>query len=153
MIRREANYVDPLVCAQYLTESLAHFTEALTGPAHNRQPSAARIAWNHKREMVGFRRLKLEPGERIERSEVVLYGPGGGYKTHHDGYQRHRTFLVPLNRGYVGGELHFPSLLQTLELVPGELISWYNDEHANHEAVPVRRGFKAISICWTVKDG
>merc|ERR1719487_3180980 len=89
------------------------------------------------------------PVENQEPAQVIRYGPGEGYSSHHDRLEsqarqacgvRVATFLMYLGQsdavaaGDRGGETHFPELGLKVPPVPGRVLLWWNVNPSEIEA-------------------
>jgi prolyl 4-hydroxylase len=98
--------------------------------------------------------------EQGEPLQVLRYRPGEQYRTHFDfipGFANPRalTMIVWLNRGFAGGETHFPAAGLSLRGEVGDAILFSNvdgdgrrDPASAHAGLPVRDGEKIVASRW-----
>ena len=113
------------------------------------------------------RRIAAASGTTAEQGEplqLLRYGPGNEFKSHHDaekegGNQRILTALVYLSDDYDGGETRFTRTGFSFRGHKGDILLFSNvrpdgrpDPMAEHAGLPVRRGVKLVASRWIWKE-
>jgi prolyl 4-hydroxylase len=113
------------------------------------------------------RRIAAASGTTAEQGEplqLLRYGPGGEFKTHHDaekegGNQRILTALVYLSDDYEGGETRFTRAGFDFRGHKGDILLFSNvradgrpDPLAEHAGLPVHRGTKLVASRWIWRE-
>lgn len=109
------------------------------------------------------RRLSAMTGTSVSAGEplaILHYAPGQEYLPHvdtlpHEPNQRVMTALIYLNKGYLGGETHFPGIGLTMAGKAGDVLVFTNtqedgspDARSRHAGLPVRNGTKWLATRW-----